>query len=265
MLRSSTQPNTSRNNNPYISKSHLFPNVRLSKHGHEKQWSVIVWEKYFLPRRNVQETRGIFCLFGKNLICMQVILGAFIKSSYSEAEMLGNFISRLKRCSYRQLYNHSHAVHQFRVQNATGKFVFTALTAFRLLWRAKGKKRPVQVNVRRYIQASLMPENPTSGWRWPCKHFKSLNTAAKLSQVKSTARKKKPNSKFYSPIENLIQSPAKSYRVQPLSSSNTPEGFPTQKWCKGSRSKWRRFQTHAAQVTTPQQGLSGEATAVSHS
>lgn len=145
MLRNSTWPNTSRNYNPCISKSHLFPNVRSSKHSHEKQWSVIVWEKYFLPRRNAWETRGSYLYLKKikkikkNQICIQVILSDLIKNSHSETEMLANFVSRLKRCGYRQSYNHSHTARQFRVQNISDKFIFTALTAFRLLWRAKGK------------------------------------------------------------------------------------------------------------------------------
>lgn len=76
--------------------------------------------------------------------------------------------------------------------------------------KSQRKKRLAQANVKRNIQVSLMPENPTSGWHWPRKHFKSLKTTAKLSQVKSTNILKETNSKFYSLIENLIQSPTES-------------------------------------------------------
>lgn len=177
--------------------------------------------------------------------------------------MLGNFVSRLKRCSYRQLYN-PHTACQFRVQNASGKFVFTALTAFRLLWRAKGKRglfRQMSKDTSKH--PSCLKIQPKAGMGH-VNTSKDLKTTAKLSQVQSTNSLKNTNSKFYSLIENLIQIPAKSYRVQPLSSSNTLEGFPTQELCKGSRSKWRQLQTQAAHVTTPRQGLSGEAISVSH-
>lgn len=103
--------------------------------------------------------------------------------------------------------------------------------------KSQRKKRLVQANVKRHIQASLILKIQPKAGMGHVNTFKDLKTTAKLSQVQSTNSLKNTNSKFYSLIENLIQIPAKSYRVQPLSSSNTLEEFPTQELCKGSRSK----------------------------